>query len=353
MRRRTPLLRTVLVASTLLVAATAAALFVPIDRVVVADGALSGGTTPIYAPLDARVERVLVRAGDAVRAGDPLVVLESAEIANRRARAEAGISALSDRAQALEAQLRHQREVGFPAELQQADLDVERAGLRKEAAERKLHAQEQLRADRLVAELAYGDAVAERDMALVDQRDAQITRTTLEGTHVAQLAGLEAQLREARDDLDERRLEAADLARQEALSTIVSSIDGTVVARHLEELAGRRVLSGEELMRLVHGAPERFEGTVSDAGRTHVRDGLPVRVRVAGYPWLLHGTVRGRVAFSSERSETNGRFPIEVALEGNHGELALRDGMVASARILVEESVPLGRIVFERLVEPQ
>lgn len=348
MRRRIPLVRTVLLAVLLLGAAGFVALWIPIDRVVVARGVLAGGSTSVRAPLDARVERVLIRPGDEVRAGDPLLVLESSAIASERARAEARIGALDERARALEAQLAHLAAVGQAHERELAVLEVERSTLFEEAAGRRLAAQERLRDEKLVAEIAYEDARSELELARLAKKRAQLALEALPALQAQSARAVESELAQARRHLDELRLEAAELARREASATLTAPVAGVVLALAPQELAGRRVLAGEELLRLGHGAAERFEGRVQDLGRAHVREGMPVRLRVEGYPWLVHGSVNGRATFLGTRNPGDG-FPVEVALEGERRGLVLREGMHASARILVEESVPLWRLSFERI----
>lgn len=352
MRRRIPLLRSVLFATALLLGTGAAVLFVPVDRVVAASGLLIGGSTAVRAPLDGRIERVLVRSGDPVRPGDPLLVLESSRLQSERARCEARIGALLERERALASQSQHLREVRDGHERELAELEVTRAALAEEAAERRLKSQERLRPDGLVPELSYEDARAERELARVVHAQARRTLDALPSHQAATRNELEAQLAEARRRLDELRLEAAELARQEVLATLVAPAGGIVSIESAHDLVGRRVLEGEEVLRLAHGRAERFEGFVGELGRAHVREGMPVKLRVEGYPWLLHGSVPGRTAHLGTRNEGAG-FPVEVELEsGSHG-LELHEGMHATARIRVEEAVPLWRLVFERLAGPR
>ncbi len=345
-------MRTVLFVTVLLIGTGAAVLFLPVDRVVAASGLLTGGSSAVRAPLDGRIERVLVRSGDSVRPGDPLLVLESARLASERARCEARIGALTERERALAAQFQHLREVRDGHERQLAELEVTRAVLAEEAAERRLKSQERLRPDGLVPELSYEDARAERELARVVHEQARRTLEALPSHQTATRNEVEAQLAEARRRLDELRLEAAELARQEVLATLVAPAEGIVSIASARELVGRRVLEGEELLRLAHGRAERFEGFVGELGRAHVREGMPVKLRVEGYPWLLHGSVPGRTAHLGTRNDGAG-FPVEVELEGGAHGLELHEGMHATARIRIEEAVPLWRLVFERLAGPR
>lgn len=352
MRRRTPLLRTVLATTALLLACGLALLWLPVDRVVSASGVLAGGSTAVRAPLDARVERVLVRSGERVRAGDPLLVLESAQLASERARSEARIGALLERERALRTQLEHLRGVRIAHELELAEFELARAAMSEQAAERKLEALERLRPGGLVAELTWEDAQAEARLARLAHEQSRRALEALPKTQAATVDELEAQVAEAGRRLDELRLEAAELARREVLSTLVAPSEGVVSIFAPRELLGRRVLAGEELLRLGQSQAERFEGLVGELGRAHVAEGMPVKLRVEGYPWLLHGSLSGRTSHLGTRNAGAG-FAVEVELEGDRRGLVLHEGMHATARILVEEAVPLWRLVLERVAGPE
>jgi multidrug resistance efflux pump len=348
LRRRIPLLKSVLVTSALLALAGIAVLFLPVQRVVVASGSLAGGTQSLRSPLDGRVERVLVRSGERVHAGDPLLLLESAAVSSDRARCAARLLALGERHKALQAELRHLDSVRHEQEREEAALELRRAAVELEAAERRLLAQERLREQQLVAEIAYEDARAELELARLAHHRASLALAALPGEQGARAEALRASIAESERRQDELHLEAAELARLERLATVLAPEEGVVLALAPEELLGRRVLSGEELLRLGRGEPDRFQGLVGDLGRARLREGLAVRLRVEGHPWLLHGSLRGRTTHLGDRRAGEG-FPVEVALEGDRRGLPLFEGMRASARILLEESVPLWRLGFERI----
>ena len=98
MRRRLPFLRTLsLLGLGLLVFAALVVGFGRIDRVVVALGRLEGGTVPVRATRDGVVERVLVRNGDRVVAGQELFRLESeALVAERWDGVAGGVAGFGD-----------------------------------------------------------------------------------------------------------------------------------------------------------------------------------------------------------------------------------------------------------------
>lgn len=349
--RRTPLLRTVFAMSLLLVAAVAGVLlFLRVDRVVVASGRLVGGSRAVCSPADALVAEVLVRPDQRVQQGEALLVLESAAVRSERRRTEVQIEALESRLGALEARERHLSGVRHPRARREAELGLERARLEQESSERQLAALATLTDEGLVDRVTLDQARLRHELARVALGEATLLVESLGAEQDAELETLGADLRQAQGLLEEQRLAAAELARQEALSTVVSPAAGLIVGADLERLVGRRVLAGEELLRVADGRAERFVGELADAARPHVQRAMAVRLRVDGYPWLIHGSLRGSVSSVGESASEGAKYPVEVALEGGT-PLALYEGMRADARILVEERVRVGELLFERLVE--
>lgn len=112
-------------------------------------------------------------------------------------------------------------------------------------------------------------------------------------------------------------------------------------------MPGRAVRAGEELLRIATGVPSRFDGMLTDAGRAVVRPDHEVRIRLDGYPWLIHGTLPGKVVRVSERREKGGGFPVEIQIQPASAPGPLREGMRGLARIAVGQKVSLGRLLVE------
>lgn len=351
MRRRTPLKRTVVVSTGLLALATILVLvFVHVDRVVVARGKLAGGALAVRAPADGRIERVLVKNGEVVHPGDALLVLDHVDVQAERARAEAQVAALDARVQALAARLEHTRTSSQASAKRSAELALDEARLRVDSLSRHATTMKKLVDQGLASQLTLDQTITERDVATIARTRAELALADLPAQQAQELATLEAELVEARRHVDERRLEAAELARRESRATIVAEVEARVVGEGLAELVGRGVRAGDELLRLAHGSAQRFEGVVGDLGQPHVRLGQHVKLRVDAYPWLLHGTVEGRVSSLATAAGHAGAFPVEIELDPSD-RLALCEGMQAQARILVREDVRLGELLFEDFVD--
>ena len=134
-----------------------------------------------------------------------------------------------------------------------------------------------------------------------------------------------------------------------ALDTISAEADGVVLGTALFELEGRTVRCGDELFRLSTGAAERFEGLIFDTGRAAARPGFRVKIRLEGYPWLIHGTLAGRLDFVDDCRSAEGGFPVKVSFDPMSAPGPLFDGMKGQARIIVDEKVSLGRLLIEKI----
>lgn len=351
MRRRLPFSRTLLVLTAGLVAAAAAILGLGrMDRVVVARGRLAGGTVPLFAPLDGVVGAVVVEPGDRVAAGDVLLRLAAEDERALLLAEEEHVAALEAR---LEVLTRREERLGgdvLASELAEAERDVRRSELRLAGAEHRAEAMGALDERGLVANLERHEAELQRNLARVDLEEAREEGPRRE----LDLETIALELRTERSavegELAEARGRRAELARKVELAAVRAPEEGVFLLEPGRELAGRAVARGDELARLAVAAPSRFEGVVRDLGRPHLHAGLPVRVRLDAYPWLLHGSVPGTLERVSERHGADGGFPAVVALAPG-GELGpLYDGMEGQARIVVEGGVSIARVLFEELV---
>ena len=97
---------------------------------------------------------------------------------------------------------------------------------------------------------------------------------------------------------------------------------------------------------------ERFEGSLADGGRSATRVGRKVKIRLDGYPWLIHGVLVGRVDRVADRRDAGGGFPVAISFDSSTAPGPLYEGMRGSARIIVEEKVSLGRLLIERMTKP-
>ncbi len=93
--------------------------------------------TIISSRLVAQVERLLKQPGDAVKAGEPLVVLDSRDLKARAAQAEAALRGLEERLKNLHTELERTKNLFAKEAATQQDLDASTSRLAEAAAQRE------------------------------------------------------------------------------------------------------------------------------------------------------------------------------------------------------------------------
>ncbi len=353
MRRRLPLMRTLLILIALLVLTCAAVLgFWRIDRVVIADGRLEGGSIAVCSPRDGVVAEVLVRGGLAVKAGDALVRLDRRELEAEAAGRLARFQGLEAERNSKLAELRRIEGAVQPRERDEARAAAERARIEQRRTDLEADATARLGEEGIVGRLQVEKAALDRKIAAMGLERAERDIHLVEAQQRATVEGMTADIRRLEGEMDAERVARDALLENIRASSVGAPVAGIVVATRLEDLSGRAVGKGEELLRVQVGSPGKFAGMLTDAGRASAKSGQLVKIRLDAYPWLIHGTLKGRVARASERRGDRGGFPVEIDIEPSTAPGVLREGMAGTARIVVEEKVSPGRLFLERLTGP-
>jgi RND family efflux transporter MFP subunit len=253
-------------------------------------------TATIVARIVAEVREVRVRPGDRVRAGQPLIVLDSRDLAANRARAEAGAAA--------------------------ADAAVKAADAGLQAAE---------------AGLKLADATHRRIAGLADQKaaTAQELDQAVAGLRAAQAQAdaARAQAAAARSGLEAARA-AADAARVMATYAVLTApFDGVVTEKLVEP--GNMASPGVPLMSVEDTREFRLETRVDESRAALVTVGEPVEVELGGAE--EPGTeaerrpaVTGKVSEIARALDPGSHaYLIKVGLPGG---VAVRSGMYGRAR---------------------
>lgn len=259
----------------------------------------------IAAPVSGLVERISVRPGDVVRAGEPVASISTPPLFDAERQAvEARVAAA--RASSMQ----------FDTRISQAQLAVAQA-VRDEARARQLLA---------------GGAIAERDLEL-----AVLTVATRR----ADLAASRAQQRVARAELDQARA---------ALSAAIGAASATTIVRAptagrvltVPQRSARVVAAGTPLLDL--GNPDALEiaADVLSSDAAQVRPGQAVILRGwGGTP--LNGVVR--VVEPSARTRVSAlgveEQRLTVVIDASPMPAALGDGYRLDASIVVWEGRPL------------
>lgn len=268
--------------------------------------------TQVLSPLSGRVIRVIAKAGDVVKKGDPLIAVEGSEFVqgeNDVIAAAAGLAAA--KAQSTQAELEERR---------QHQLYDDKGAALKDWQQ----AQTDLTAARSAARTAEAALVAARN------------RLSILGRSEAEIAALE---------------NAPSTARHPAESTVPAPIGGTITARsvnpgqYIDSAAtgGQPIYTIADLKHLWLIANLRE----ADAGFAHPGD--KVAVRVPAYPGRVFA---GAVTFVSPVLDpTSRRVPLRAEIVNEDG--ALKPDMFASFRIVsganavTAPAVPESAVIYE------
>ncbi|MBZ5638393.1 MAG: HlyD family efflux transporter periplasmic adaptor subunit [Acidobacteriia bacterium] len=351
MRRRLPLLRTLLVLLGAFLSCAAAILGLwRLDRVVVADGRLAGGSVQICSPRDGVVVEVRVRAGDRVVGGDLLLRLDSRDLESEAAARHARFEGLVAQREERLAEAAKLRESVQPRERLEAEEERDRARVERERVQIEATAARRLGDEGIVGRIQVEKADLDLKLAAISVEHAEHALGLLDAQQRSTLAGLMADARRLEGEVEAERLTSEALVRDIGASQVTAPEGGAVEGGDLAELRGRVVRKGDELLRIGLGAPARFEAALSDNGRAAVRPGQRATIRLDGFPWLIHGSVRATVARVADRRGQTGGFSVDLDLDPvASGPGPLREGMRGTARIVVGETVSLGRLFLERI----
>lgn len=350
MRRRAPMLGWLIaLTSLLLLVIVAAALWISIDRVVTAPGHLEGGTLTLRAPLAGKVVAVFYEAGAMVAEGDALVRFDTREAEAERRDLELRRQGQSERSdQLLAKRQRLIREI-FPQERQAAEQDWNRA----RAAHQRLVLRHRAAARLADAGLA-GSLETEESRLAVEAAAAEVARAAaardlLRPRQAERLAELDQQRDGLLQSVAQLEGRLAQLEERMKMATLDAPRAGRVSGPRPEDLLGRRLDQGEAVLAIIYGPAERFVGTLGERGRALVEDGMWVWLRLDAYPWLIHGSLPGRVERVGERSGPQGGCPVTVIFDAGKAPGPLQEGMAGQARIVVKGKVSLGQLILERI----
>ena len=335
--------------------------FADFDRMAHVRGTVApaSGVSRLTAPQAGIVTSVLVRQGELVAQGAPLVRIASADslpsgagapaqvletFRRQQQAASAGRVAERQRAEAERRRIAHQvaelssglRSLRAQVALQQERIDNN---------ERRLRNLAPLRAKGYVSDVTYQEQEEailslRQQLAALQQREAE-ARHGLEGARL-RLAELAAEGRRGDFEAASSQLElerGAAGAQVEAEVTLAAPVAGRVTA--LQAAPGMAVAAGDELAAVVQSG-DRMEALlfVPSSAAGSLRRGQEVALRYDAFPYQRHGVGRGVVTevaatASSEQPEAPPTYRVKVRLlDGDR--FALRPDMSLSGAIMLE-----------------
>ncbi len=379
-------------------------LIAKVDIVVVAQGKLIPTTFVSIAqpPESGSLRRILVKDGDIVEAGQPLIemdpvfaeedskvaALEVIRLTQQQARVAAELdgktSVLADPAIAAEL---ISRRAAYQAAVSEAEnalfrarADLSTASARRAkatllapVAARQEDMLVRLKAVGFVSEAMYNDKLRDKldteSETLIQQESARAAESAVAQATSA-LAKVKAEYRKGlmleRSDLNQRlaqaQAEQVKRAHRTEMTVIKAPVAGTVTGLTVHS-PGQVVQAGAPLLSLVpRGAALRFEGWLRNEDSGQVLPGMASKVKLAAYPFQKFGWLEGELSWLGVDSETPESMrnaagePLfyrvrvtlpaqELRYEGT--PLRLRPGQQATADVQVGT-----RTVFEYLTSP-
>jgi HlyD family secretion protein len=249
-----------------------------VDRGPVEGGIEASGTvipafeSVLSSPVEARVEKILKRPGEPVRAGEEILRLDTSA-------ARLDVERLDDKVAKKENE-KEQLRLGLDKTLRDLRARIESQRLVSEVLGYRAGQNRKLRAEGLISEESL-------KASEVEARKAEIELAQLEGAVGGELRATEAGLAGVDLDLATLRKERAEARRQLERATTRSDRAGVLTWVIAEE--GATIPRGAVFARIADLDSFRVEGTVSDVHASRLARGLPVRVTVDGEN--LNGTL--------------------------------------------------------------
>jgi HlyD family secretion protein len=317
----------------------------PIEGVIEASGAVIPAFEGVLSsPVEARIQKILKRPGEVVRAGEEILALDTSG-------SRLALERLEDQ---LSKKLNEQLQLRLELEKQLSGLRgrIESGRLDAEAAQYRAEQNRKLRADGLVSEQVLRASEVEAKKAQIELSQLQDSVRGAQRSTEAQLAGLDLDLAILRKELDEAR-------RQLDLATTRSDRSGVLTWVVPQE--GATVQRGEVIARIADLDSFRVEATVSDIHASRLRPGLPVRVILDGrpltgrlsqvYPTIENGAVKFTADLEEPRNpglRNNLSVDVLVVTDSRAGTLRVPKGPFAAGGVVQQVFVIDGNRAVRR-----
>ncbi len=295
----------------------------PIDQAVEASGTVEPGSEQVItSPIEARVLKVLRRAGDAVLAGQPILQLDTAVVALERERV----------LQQLALKRNRQRQLQLETAQKLTDLRAETKSqqLQLEYLQTKQRQNDALFQQGLASQDAVGATQLQLDQARATLEKLQNSASNAEASFQAQLEGV---------GLEVEILVKEQAALETKLSHAGTSGETAGVLTSLSVDSGASLRAGDEIARIADLHTFRVRATVSDLHAASLSAGLPALVRLddeslkgtvtSVLPAVLNGAVTMLIELeqASHRALRVGRrVEVEVITAHRNNALIARRG---------------------------
>lgn len=291
----------------------------------------------VTTPVTGTVVRFFVKPGDSVKAGEPVAILSSPELAGLRVEAQTKQAEAEADAQKAQAALRRTRQnyeqqnkIAI-ADIQQARTtlsfaqeryDKDKVLLERGAIPRRQLLDSETKLSETKAGLTRAESRLEVSNALAELKDAE------SDVQVAQsLVGLSGATYQT------RLAQLGSSANPDGTVTIAAPISGTITDR--EATQGESAADpGKPLMTIVNDSTVLATANVYEKDLDQIRVGQPVRVTVNSLP---NRTFNGRVTVIGSSVQGQSRsLPVKAELDNSGG--ALKPGMFAKMDVIADST---------------
>ncbi|WP_200910792.1 HlyD family secretion protein [Sphingomonas sp. Leaf67] len=311
------------------------------------DAFVQADTVTVAPRISGYVETVLVNANEEVRAGQPLVRVESRSYTSQAQQSEAQIAVAQATDQGVVAQINEQNAAVRRAEADVAAAMADAAYARGEVARYAPLISDGTETREHFAQLRRQDALARSKLTQVE--------ASLEGAR-SRLKTLGAQGAQARAQIKQARAQLASVSTDLASTVIRASIAGRIGNRSVR--TGQYVQAGTRLMSIVPMNQLYVEANYKETQVGLVRVGQPATVEIDAYPgveipgWVTSiapGTGAQFSVLPPQNATGNftkvvQRLPIRIALRrGNKASELLVPGMSVEVTIDTRSAIDDGR----------
>lgn len=278
----------------------------------------------IYSKVQGWVEKINVREGDRVKAGQILATLDSREAVAAVAQAEASLEAARARLK----QVRATSEEMVQSQIQQAkaNLDLAEADLKRFE---DLHAKSFISRQQLdEARMKHGVAKAAYDLA-----QNSVRQKTWEND----IALAEAQVRQAKATLDLNRAQLANLV-------IAAPMSGGITKRYVDP--GTMAKDTTPILAMMDLSQVKMVVNVIEKEFVHLRKGQPVKITVSVFPGRVFD---GRIAVITPALDVQSRTA-EIQITIPNPGYVLNPGMFGRVEILLRSDPQATLIPVKALI---
>ncbi len=295
----------------------------PIEGIVEASGTVIPAFEGVLSsPVDARVEKILKRPGETVRAGDEILRLDTSQY-------RLALETIEDN---LAKKVNEQEQIRLALDKSLRDLRgrIESSRLDAEAAEYRAEQNRKLRKDGLVSEQNL-------KASEIEAKKARIELSQLEESVEDERRSAQARVQGLALDLQTLQKERAEALRRLELATTRSDRAGVLTWVIPQE--GATIRTGEVIARIADLDSFRVEAMVSDVHSSRLAPGLPVRVMIDGqpltgrlatvYPTIENGAIKFAVDLDDARHpklRNNLRADVLVVTASRAGALRVPKG---------------------------